>query len=212
LVEAARDAGPSTLAIECDATNEESCRAAIEAANKGLGGLDALVYAPGIGPLARVEHIDADTWRRSFDTNVVGASLITAAAIPHLTASRGAAAYLSTVSASFTPPWPGLAAYVVSKAALDKLIEAWRAEHPAVSFTRVVVGDCAAPDGSRSEFNAGWDMGLFREVFPIWQERGLRNNGLLDVSELVRVVETVLQCGATASVPSVTVTPRPPPT
>jgi hypothetical protein len=32
----------------------------------------------------------------------------------------------------------------------------------------------------------------------------------MDVDELVRVVDTVLRCGASAYVPSVAVTPRPP--
>ena len=40
--------------------------------------------------------------------------------------TNGIAVYLSSVSASMTPPWPGLGAYAVSKAALDKLVEAWR--------------------------------------------------------------------------------------
>ena len=53
-----------------------------------LGGIDALVYSTGIGPLSRIEDLDADTWRRAFDTNAVGASLVTAAALPHLQASR----------------------------------------------------------------------------------------------------------------------------
>ena len=100
------------------------------------------MYAPGIGPLARLADTDADTWRRVFDTNVTGAAIVTSAAIDELTKSGGTAAYLSSVSASLTPPWPGLGAYAVSKAALDKLVEAWRAEHPHVGFTRVVVGDC----------------------------------------------------------------------
>ena len=42
-----------------------------------LGGIDALVYAPGIGPLARLADTDAATWRRVFDTNVTGAALVT---------------------------------------------------------------------------------------------------------------------------------------
>jgi NAD(P)-dependent dehydrogenase (short-subunit alcohol dehydrogenase family) len=46
------------------------------------------------------------------------------AAVPYLAASAGKVAYLSSVSASLTPPWPGLGAYIVSKAALDKLVEA----------------------------------------------------------------------------------------
>ena len=137
------------------------------------GGIDALVYSTGIGPLARLVDLDADTWRRAFDTNVVGAALVTAAAIPYLAESRGVAVYLSTVSASETPPWPGLGAYAVSKAALDKLVEAWRAEHPAIGFTRVVAGDCTGGEGpSQVEFNRGWAPELAGEVVPIWAARG----------------------------------------
>ena len=85
----------------------------------GLGGIDALRLRPGIGPLGPARRHRPDTWRRTFDTNVIGAALVTAAAVPHLTASRGVAAYLSSVSASLTPPWPGLGSYAVSKAALE---------------------------------------------------------------------------------------------
>ena len=150
---AAEEAGPGTLAITCDVTSTESCQSAVNEAAEGLGGIDALVYAPGIGPLARLADMDAETWRRIFDTNVIGASLVTAAAMPHLTESSGTAVYLSSVSASSTPPWPGLGAYAVSKAALDKLVEAWRGEHPTVGFTRVVVGECMGGEGdSMPEF------------------------------------------------------------
>jgi NAD(P)-dependent dehydrogenase (short-subunit alcohol dehydrogenase family) len=69
-----------------------------------VGGIDAVVYAAGIGPLGRLADIDADTWRRTFDTNVIGTSLVTTAALPHLRESRVVAAYLSSVSASLTPP------------------------------------------------------------------------------------------------------------
>jgi NAD(P)-dependent dehydrogenase (short-subunit alcohol dehydrogenase family) len=209
LVEAAKEAGPGSLAVRCDVTDEESCRSAIEEAAAGLGGIDGLIYATGIGPLARLVDIGADTWRRTFDTNVTGAAVITAAAIPHLTATGGVAAYLSSVSASLTPPWPGLGAYAVSKAALDTLVEAWRSEHPSVGFTRIVVGDCAGGEGaSATEFANQWDWDLAAELHPVWNARNLLSGGLLEVEELVRVVETVLHCGASACIPTVAVTPR----
>lgn len=211
LQDTAQEVGPGTLAIACDVTDADSCRTAIEAAATGLGAIDALVYAPGVGPLARLTDTDAGMWRRAFDTNVTGAALVTAAAIPHLEASNGAAAFLSSVSASLTPPWPGLGAYAVSKAALDKLVEAWRAEHPRVGFTRVVVGDCAGGDGpGRTEFASGWNPELAAKLIPTWLARGYMTGSLIDVEEVVRVVEAVLRCGATACIPSVTVTPRPP--
>jgi NAD(P)-dependent dehydrogenase (short-subunit alcohol dehydrogenase family) len=211
LVDAAKEAGPGTLSVSCDVTDQSSCMRAIEEAADSLGGIDALVYTPGVGPLSRLRELDAGTWRHAFDTNVMGAALVTAAAIPHLTASGGVAAYLSSISASLTPPWPGLGAYAVTKAALDKLVEAWRAEHPTVGFTRVVVGDCAGGEGpSMTEFANGWDPAIAAEFYPTWEARNYLSGSLLDVDELVRVIHYVLQSGAGTNIPSVTVTPRPP--
>src|SRR5437016_3389520 len=122
----------------------------------------------------------------------MGASFVTAAALPHLRESGGVAAYLSSVSASMTPPWPGLGAYIVSKAALEKLVDAWRAEHPGVGFTRVSVGDCAGGEGdSMTQFAAGWDPELVMELMPTWVSRNYIVGSLLDVEELVHVVDSV---------------------
>jgi NAD(P)-dependent dehydrogenase (short-subunit alcohol dehydrogenase family) len=209
LDDAAKEAGPGTLAIACDVTDEAKCRAAIEEAAAGLGGIDAVVYATGMGPLSPIEKLDAGTWRRAFDTNVIGAWCVASAALPYLTESNGAVAFLSTVSASLTPPWPGLAGYTVSKAALDKLVDAWRVEHPEVGFTRVVVGDCAGGEGdSLTQFANDWDTELATEMVPKWMGMGYMNGGLVPIEELCAVVDSVLQCRA--SVPSVTVAPRPP--
>ncbi len=211
LVDAAKEAGPGSLAIACDATDAASCKAAIEEAVRGLGGIDALLYAPAVGPLGRLVDMDAETWRRTFDTNVLGAALVTAAAIGHLTESRGVAAYLTSVNGSITPPWPGLGVYAATKAALETMVEAWRAEHPGVGFTRVIVGDCAGGEGhSMTEFANNWDMSLLSEFHPVWQERNLLSGSLMEVDELIRVVDLVLRCGASASIPSVAVTPRRP--
>jgi NAD(P)-dependent dehydrogenase (short-subunit alcohol dehydrogenase family) len=212
LERAAKEAGSDAIAVECDVTDPASCNAAIGKAAAELGGIDALVYTPAVGPLAKLVDTDLQTWRRVFDTNVIGAALITTAALPHLTASGGTAMYLSSVSASVTPPWPGLGAYAVSKAALDKLVEAFRAEHPAVGFTRVVVGDCAGGEGdARTEFNAGWDQQLAAKCYPIWLTRGYMSGALMPVADLVEVVNTILNSAASTAMPIVIATSRPAP-
>jgi NAD(P)-dependent dehydrogenase (short-subunit alcohol dehydrogenase family) len=211
LVDAAKEAGPGSLAIACDVTDTASCQAAIQEAADGLGGIDALLYTPAIGPLGPLIDVDVQTWRRMLDTNVIGAAITTAAAIPHLTESHGVAAYLSSVNGSITPPWPGLGAYATSKAALETLVEAWRVEHPGVGFTRVIVGDCAGGEGpSMTEFANSWDMDEFSKFHPMWAERGLLAGSLVDVEELIGVVDLVLHCGASANIPVVAVTPRRP--
>jgi NAD(P)-dependent dehydrogenase (short-subunit alcohol dehydrogenase family) len=210
LTDAAKEAGSGALTIACDVTDAASVSSAIAEAAAGLGGIDALVYTPGIGPLAAIEDVDVDTWRAAFDTNVIGASITTAAALPPLKESSGAAVYLSSVSASQTAPWPGLGAYAVSKAALDKLIEAWNGEHAGVGFTRVIVGDCAGGEGDgMTGFANDWDPDLAAKFGMEWFTRKYIAGNLMDVGELVQVVDTVLRLGASARIPSVTVAPRP---
>ena len=210
LTQAAQEAGPGTLAISCDVTDEESCTRAIDQAASGLGEIDALVYTPGVGPLVRLADTDGGTWRHVLNTNVVGAAIATRAAISRLTEARGVAVYLSSVSASLTPPWPGLGAYAVSKAALDKLIEAWRSEHPQVGFTRLVVGDCAGGEGeATTQFADAWDRDLAAELIPLWSQRNYLSGSLLDVEHLVNVMYAVTHCGSGTTLPTVTVVPRP---
>ena len=187
---AAKEAGPGTLALACDVTSTESCRSAI-------------------GPLASLADTDAETWHRVFDTNVVGAALVTNAVIPHLEKTNGVAIYLSSVSASLTPPWPGLGSYAVSKAALDKLVEAFRAEHRAIGFTRLIVGDCAGGEGdSMTGFANDWDPDRAIEFGTQWAERKYLSDSLIEVEELVTVVDAIIRHGESLSVPSVTVAPR----
>src|ERR1700754_910460 len=163
---AAQEAGSSAVAVECDVTDEASCRSAISAAADALGGIDNIVYTPAVGPLVRLVDTDAETWRRVFDTNVIGAALATAAAVPHLTASEGKVVYLSSDAGTYGPPWPGLGAYGVSKSALERLIESWRAEHPEIGFTCLVVGECGGGEGEApTGMNTGWDMELAAKAF-----------------------------------------------
>ena len=201
---AAQEAGEGTIAIECDVTDEASCRSAIDQAADALGGIDNLVYTPGVGPLVRLVDTDAETWRRVFATNVTGAALTTAAAVPHLTASAGKAVYLSSDSGTIGPPWPGLGAYGVSKAALERLVEAWRAEHPEIGFTCLIVGECAGGEGDgQTGFNAGWDLELARQAYPMWLSRGCMSPKLMPVEDLVDVVHTILRTDAATSMPVV---------
>jgi NAD(P)-dependent dehydrogenase (short-subunit alcohol dehydrogenase family) len=201
---AATEAGSGAVAIECDVADEASVRSAIGSAADALGGIDNLVYAPAIGPLVRLVDTDAETWGRVFATNVTGAALATAAAIPHLTASAGKVVYLSSDAGTFGPPWPGLGAYGVSKAALERLIDAWRAEHPDIGFTNLIVGECAGGEGdSQTGFNIGWDPELAMENYPLWISRGCMPGQLMPVEDLVEVVHTILRTDAATSMPVV---------
>lgn len=201
---AANDAGRNAIAVECDVTDEASCRAAVNAAADAMGGIDNLVYTPAVGPLVKMVDTDAETWRSVFDTNVIGAALVTAAAMPHLTESAGKVIYLASDAGTFGPPWPGLGAYGVSKAALERLVEAWRAEHPDVGFTNLIVGECAGGEGDgQTGMNIGWDMDLAMKAVPLWASRGCMPGKLMPVEDLIEVVHTILRTDSATSMPLV---------
>ena len=49
------------------------------------------------------------------------------------------------------------------------------------------------------------------ELYPVWSARNYLSGSLIDVEQLVAVIDAVLRGGATLSIPSVTVAPRPAP-
>jgi len=210
LINAAKEAGNGALAVACDVTDSAGCQSAVAEVVEDFGGLDALVYTTGVGVLAPLTDVSGEQWANLFATNVTGASLITAAAAPHLAASAGSAIYLSSLSASYSAPWPLLGAYAVSKAALDKLVEAWRIEHPNIGFTRLAVGDCFGGEGdSQTEFNKSWDPAALENAIRYWMENGYMQGGLVDAEHLVGVVHSVLACGNSSFIPYLTLAPRP---
>ena len=164
--DAAREAGGGAIALRCDVREAGECHEAIRAVEDAFGGLDAMIYATGLSPLAMLESASADEWREVLAANVIGASLITAAALAALRASQGRALYISSYSVRM--PLPGLGLYRVSKVALDALVECWRMEHPDVDFTRIVVGNTVG-----TEFAAAWAPERLREALDVWVKRNL---------------------------------------
>ena len=164
LEEAAREA--KGVALACDVRDPAACESAVAGAVQSLGGLDALLYCAGVGRPAPIADIEPALWHEILETNFIGAAFITRAALPHLTRTRGRALYLSSISARETPPRPGMAPYVTSKAALEKLVEAWQVEHPELTFTRITVGD------TPTEFAARWDPDSAARYIQQWAEQG----------------------------------------
>lgn len=149
--------------VVADVTNEGACPTLVEKAVEALGGLDALVYGAGVVPLRDLDQADTTTWLDALTTNVVGASLVTAAALGHLEPD-GQVVYLS--SASVDHPFPGLVPYAASKAALEALGRGWSIEHPDVRFTVVKVGP------TLTGMADGWDPDDAARHFERWYAEG----------------------------------------
>lgn len=186
LDEAVARAGGEAMAVSCDATSSADCARAVGEVLEGFGGLDALVYAAGLSPLMMLDRAGEEPWRNVLETNVMGASLVTAAALPALRESGGRALYVS--SYSVRQVLPGLGLYRVSKVALDALIECWRMEFPDVGFTRLLVGNTAG-----TEFAANWDPEETRHTLEEWARRKVfPSNTMMSLDVLAEAVLSVL--------------------
>ncbi len=156
--------------IQVDVRAETSVGLMGATASQVLGGLDTVVYSAAVTHLAPLSQTTAEDWRRVLDTNLVGAALVARSTVPLLAERDGGRRHRSRVaflsSHSVADPWPGLGAYVASKAALDEMVAVWALEHPEVAFTRVVVGPTITGMAD------GWDPARAEEYFTRWAAEG----------------------------------------
>ena len=117
--ELVRGAGGKAVAFARDVTASDSADAIVEAAIDEWGRLDVLVNAAGIIAMGSVDQTDDASWNRVMELNLNAPFRMMRAAIPHLKEQRGAIVNVSSVNGRRV--FPGLAAYNVSKGALDHL-------------------------------------------------------------------------------------------
>ena len=90
------------------------------------GRVDILVNNAGAGAILSLADARADKIASIFAVNVLGPSLLSAAALPYLAAMKGS---IVNVSSTFgSKPAAGLSHYAASKAALDHLTRCWALE------------------------------------------------------------------------------------
>lgn len=121
-------ADPRAATIAADIGSDESCRRAVAAAARGLGGLDIVVNNAGIGARGSIEANDDDEWARVLSVNVTGIARISRHALPHLRLSEHAA-IVNTCSIAATAGLPDRALYSASKGAVLALTRAMAADH-----------------------------------------------------------------------------------
>jgi NAD(P)-dependent dehydrogenase (short-subunit alcohol dehydrogenase family) len=112
-------AGGTGLVCARDVTATGAADAVVASALERFGRLDALVNAAGIIATGSVDQTDDALWDRVMELNVNAPFRLMRAAIPALKAQRGAIVNVSSVNGRRV--FPGLAAYNVSKGALDHL-------------------------------------------------------------------------------------------
>src|SRR3954452_1029144 len=126
LAKVADELGPEHLWAECDVTDPEALKAAVERTVATFGGLDVVVANAGIAPLTTVMTSTAQALARTIEINLIGAMLTAHAALPHIAERRGHVLLISS-AAAFTV-LPGMSAYCASKAGLERFGDALRLE------------------------------------------------------------------------------------
>ncbi len=186
LESAVAEAGGDSLAVTCDVRDEASVDRAVADTVAAFGGLDALVYAPGISSWDPLVELDAETWRTVLDTNLIGATVAARAAMPHLERSNGKAVFYSSISIDDQPPRHSQATYVVSKVALEALVRAWQGEHRRVGFTTIAMGD------TLSEFGHDADGAKLAPIVRRWADEGYMYGRMMDPRDVAAQVVNVL--------------------
>lgn len=117
---------PNIAAVAADVSVPADAARTINEALNAWGRVDILVNNAGAGAILSMADATAEKIAGIFAVNVLGPSLLSAAALPYLAASKGS---IVNVSSTYGHrPAAGLSHYAASKAALDHLTRCWALE------------------------------------------------------------------------------------
>jgi len=177
-------AGGQARACAVDLTSDEGPGRVVAAAVEAFGGIDVLVNAAGIIANAAVDQTSDALWDRVMALNVRAPFRLIREAAPHLRARTGSVVNVSSVNG--LRAFAGLAAYNVSKAAIDHL-------------TRCAALDFA-PDGVRvNGVNPGMTLtnlhkrgGMSEEHYAAFAERARTTHPLGRPGQAEEIAELIL--------------------
>jgi NAD(P)-dependent dehydrogenase (short-subunit alcohol dehydrogenase family) len=118
--------GPDTFVAECDVSDYEAVKRAVDSAAEALGGLDAAVANAGIATGGPLRSQDLRSWERVIEINLMGVMYTDRAALPHLERTRGYMLNIASTAAAFRGP--GMSAYCAAKAGVEALSDCLRIE------------------------------------------------------------------------------------
>ncbi len=112
---------PGVTALKADFTDQTQVRGLVNEVIQSSGRLDALVNLIGGFATGRVVDTDVSLWQRMLAMNLTSAFLLSQAVLPSMLERRqGRIVHVAARAA--LEPFPGAAAYIVSKAGLVTLI------------------------------------------------------------------------------------------
>jgi NAD(P)-dependent dehydrogenase (short-subunit alcohol dehydrogenase family) len=135
------------IAAPLDVRDSSQVEAAVRAATDAFGRVDVLVNNAGHGYRAAVEEGEDAALRELFDTNLFGAIAMIRAVLPGMR-ERGAGTIVNVSSMAAQGAAPGSGFYAATKAALEQVSVALRAEVAPLGISVMVV----EPGAFRTDF------------------------------------------------------------
>ncbi|MGZ4677368.1 MAG: glucose 1-dehydrogenase [Acidimicrobiia bacterium] len=170
-----RDAGGSAVAVPASVTKPEDCERVAATAVEAFGGIDVVVNSAFRGdPFQPVEQADLDVWRKIFEVNFYGPTLMTRACLPALRA-RGGGSVVMVASQSARKIRPNEAGYAASKAAL-------------ITLTRSMATEFAADHIRVNAVVPGWIWGPNVQLYVDWQTQARGISADEVIAEITREI------------------------
>lgn len=118
---------PGVSALQADFTDQTQVRSLVEEVIRTSGRLDALINLVGGFATGRVVETDVSLWQRMLTMNLTSAFLLSQAVLPSML-QRGQGRIVHVAAQAALEPFPGAAAYIVSKTGLIGLIRTLSSE------------------------------------------------------------------------------------
>ena len=160
------DAGGTASAHVVDLLDTASIKGVIDAAAKGLGGIDVLCNIAGLGHFANDVDETIEGWGRVIGVNLTGTFFASAAALPYLL--DGGGNIVNTASTAGTDAQPWSAAYSASKGGVIALTQTMAINHgrQGVRVNGIAPGGVDTPIAGQFIPPDGADLTLMERIMP----------------------------------------------
>jgi NAD(P)-dependent dehydrogenase (short-subunit alcohol dehydrogenase family) len=170
-VEALADAGCRTA--ELDVTDGEQVDAVVSRVVDEQGRVDCVVNNAGFAQFGPLEDVPTDALERQFDVNAFGPHRLARAVLPHMReAGDGTIVNVSSVVGELS--LPGSGAYAASKAAVESMSDALRAEVERYGLDVVVVApgpvESSFYDRAADELTATTRSGAYEDIYELYED------------------------------------------
>jgi len=170
-VAALADAGCRTA--ELDVTDGEQVEAVVDRVIDEQGRVDCVVNNAGFAQFGPLEDVSTDAVERQFDVNAFGPHRLARAVLPHMReAGDGTVVNVSSVVGELS--LPGSGAYAASKAAVESMSDALRAEVEEFGVDVVVVApgpvESSFYERADDELTSAVPSGAYEDIYELYED------------------------------------------